>query len=71
VNEDDKPNSYHADEQDGEQELQLTGLEVGLISAHEFFTSARGSGFSRGEALYLAACALAGGPRPPVTDHDH
>jgi cytochrome c len=40
-------------------------MRMALLHAHEVFLSARGAGFTRGQALYLAACVLCGGPRPP------
>jgi hypothetical protein len=43
----------------------VVDMRTALISAHEVFLSAREAGFTRGQALYLAACILCGGPRPP------
>lgn len=45
---------------------QVVDMRTALINAHEVFLSARAAGFNRGQALYLAACVLCGGPRPPM-----
>ena len=54
-------------------------LQVGMFNAHELYCGARAAGFNPGQSLYLVACAVTGGPRPPAgteggfdgTDDDH
>lgn len=54
-------------------------LMVGMLNAHELYCGARNAGFNPGQALYLVACAMTGGPRPPTgaeggfddSDDDH
>ncbi|MFF4403597.1 hypothetical protein [Streptomyces sp. NPDC001404] len=45
---------------------QAVDMRTAMIAAHEAYLSARAAGFVRGQALYLAACVLCGGPRPPL-----
>ncbi|GII88244.1 hypothetical protein Ssi03_62340 [Sphaerisporangium siamense] len=40
-------------------------VRTACIVAHEYFTSLRAAGFTTLQALYLTACILAGGPKPP------
>lgn len=56
-------------EEDFESSFGLRGfspLQVGMLNAHELYCGAREAGFNPGQALYLVACAVTGGPRPPA-----
>ncbi|MGW7001419.1 hypothetical protein ACWGCW_00980 [Streptomyces sp. NPDC054933] len=46
---------------------QVVDMRTAMLHAHEAYLSARAAGFTRGAALYLAACILTGGPRPPFS----
>ncbi|WP_157995874.1 hypothetical protein [Thermomonospora amylolytica] len=45
-------------------------MRTAAVYAHEQYTSLTTAGFTPGQALYLVAAILTGGPKPP-TDHDH
>lgn len=45
---------------------KFSPLQVGLFNAHELYQGARHAGFNPGQSLYLVACAITGGPRPPA-----
>jgi hypothetical protein len=42
-------------------------LQIGMLNAHELYQGARAAGFNPGQAIYLVACAVTGGPRPPTS----
>jgi len=68
----------HDQEQDEElevdapvQESDIPGfpsfspMQVGLLNAHELYRGLRDAGFNPAQAIYLVACIITGGPRPP------
>lgn len=44
---------------------QPMSMRDSAIAMHEAYTSFLQAGFSHGDALYLTACVLCGGPKPP------
>jgi hypothetical protein len=40
-------------------------MQVGLLNAHELYRGLRDAGFNPAQAIYLVACIITGGPRPP------
>ncbi|MEV2277728.1 hypothetical protein AB0I72_19290 [Nocardiopsis sp. NPDC049922] len=46
-------------------------LKQSAIACHEYFISLKQAGFTRMEALYLVACAMSDGPRPPKDEGGH
>lgn len=48
------------------KDMSFSPLQVGMFNAHELYHGARNAGFNSGQALYLVACAITGGPRPPL-----
>jgi hypothetical protein len=49
-----------------DQEIELTPAQQVMAQAHEMFLSARYVGFTHGEALYLVATMVCGGPKLPA-----
>lgn len=49
-------------------EVGMTPTEQLMAHIHEMFITATSVGFSHGEALYLAAAVLSGGPRVPTKE---
>ncbi|MFI9558848.1 hypothetical protein [Nonomuraea endophytica] len=43
-------------------------VRTACIVGHEYFTSLLEAGFAPGQALYLTACILSGGPKPPMAE---
>lgn len=40
-------------------------VRTACVAAHEYYTSLLAAGFAIPQALYLTACVLSGGPKPP------
>lgn len=55
-----------SEEQTG-QFPSFSPLQMGMFSANELYHGARHAGFNAGQAIYLVACAITGGPRPPMS----
>lgn len=53
-----------------DQEIELTPAQQAMAQAHEMFLNAQHVGFAHGEALYLVATVMCGGPRMPSGGDD-
>lgn len=43
-------------------------IRTACIAAHEEYVCLRDAGFTHPDALYLIACILTGGPKPPTEE---